>query len=209
MLAKFYLYHHWWKGQRVIRDVPVSHYDLRLDEGEETHRYWKMDKDPTNDKDEISAVEDKSKDKRWLTFQGIIQPRGKEDREWLKIGNPNKRIVAHVDRIDSGRVHIIADTPIFISFIFHGNKLSGYWVLKKSTPDETVWIFEKSKLPKTINGNTEKKEVMKKILNRIEPNKIKKLIEMTKTGSSRPDIAKKLNISKSTVYNYQVENELI
>jgi len=146
--AKFYLTHHWWKGQFVVRGQPVSHWDLRLDEGQPSHRYWNLDKDPSYTTSGIVAVQKKCDDKRWLTFTGKIEPEGTETREWLKPGNPNKRIPAFVDRIDEGKVTIIEDTPTFISFKLYGKKLNGYWIMKKATPREIVWTFEKSKLPK-------------------------------------------------------------
>lgn len=204
--AKFYLYHHWWRGQFVIRGQAISHYDLRLDEGKPSHRYFNLDKDPTYYTKGIVAVEKKCEDKRWLTFEGIIKPKGEEDREWLIPGNPNKKIVAHVDRIDEGKVNIIEDSPTFISYMFHGKELNGYWVMRKSTPEENVWTFGKSTLPKTLEGQD--LENLRN-LQRIHTDKIEKIIQLSKEGKSRPEIAKTTGCSKTTVWNYQKEHGLV
>jgi len=203
--AKFYLYHHWWRGAFVIRGMPVSHFDLRLDENESSHRYWKIDKDPTYFSKGMVAVEDKCPDKRWLTFEGIIPPYPKAPA-WLQPGNPNKRINAHVDKLDEGKVIILEDSPTFISFMFHGKELNGYWILRKATPKETVWTFEKSKLPKVYEG---KDLENKRNLQRISTEKQKEIIRLTKLQKSRPQIANVVGVSKQTVYTYQQLHKLL
>jgi len=198
MSVKFYLYHHWWKGSIIGKQI--SHYDLRFDEDKSIHRYFRLDKNPTFYNKKIVGVKDKCDDDRWLTFEGIIEPRGEETRKWLVRGNPNKRIVAHVDRIDSGKVNIISDTPMFISFIFFGKEIKGYWILKKATPKETVWTFEKSELPKSYDGkNLEDKRNLQKIT----PETERMIVKLTKEGKNRPDIASENKICQATVYYYQ------
>uniref|UniRef100_A0A6H1ZRP4 DNA ligase domain protein n=1 Tax=viral metagenome TaxID=1070528 RepID=A0A6H1ZRP4_9ZZZZ len=152
--AKFYLTEHWWRGAVVIRGERVSHWDLRYDEGKIPFRYWSLDKNPVYIKERINALEKECKEKRWLTFEGAIPPRPKAP-DWLKPGNPNKSIPAHVDRLDEGSVTILSDTDKFKSFIFKGKKLKGYWIMRKTLPKELVWIFEKSSLP---GGPLRKKE---------------------------------------------------
>lgn len=199
--ARFYLYRHWWKGQFVVRGQPVQYWNLRLDEGESLHRYWTLDQDPTYVSEKINAIQKRSDDRRLLLFEGIIPPKPKAP-EWLKPLNPNKRIPAHVDRLDMGIVTIIEDSPTFISFMFKGKKLKGYWILKKATPKEVTWVFEKSKLP-----SPKKQE---RSLHRIPLRKENAIIRLTKEGKlSRRGIAKELGCSSSTVFIYQREHGLI
>ncbi|MHA1773400.1 MAG: helix-turn-helix domain-containing protein [Candidatus Heimdallarchaeota archaeon] len=171
-----------------------------MDEGKPIHRYWRLNKDPTYFTKGIVAVEDKCSDRRWLTFEGIIKPKGKETREWLVPGNPNKRIVAHVDKLDEGKVIILEDSPTFISFMFYGKKLKGYWVMRKASPRETVWTFEQSELPKAYKG---KNLENRRNLQRIPIQKQEEIVRLTKQGKSRPYIAKAVGVSKQTVYAYQ------
>lgn len=199
--AKFYLTRHWWLGQFIVRGQAVQHWDLRLDEGKESHRYCNLDKDPIHVTKKINAVLKKDVDESWLTFEGIIPPRPKAP-ECLKSGNPNLRIVAHVDRLDKGTVTIIEDSPTFISFFFKGKKLKGYWVLRKVTLKEATWVFEKSKLPHTLEAD--------RPLRGIPPYKEQKIIDMTKKKIyTRPDIARKVKCSTSTVYLYQRKHGLL
>lgn len=199
MKAKFYLSYHWWLGQFVIRGQAIKHWDLRLDEDKPSHRYWTLDKDPTYVQANIDAIEKKCDDERWLTFEGIIPPNPKAP-EWLKPGNPNKRIVAHVDRIDSGSVTILEDSPTFISFIFDGKELKGYWIMKKAMPQENVWVFEKSKLPMP---EKQSERTQRTIVREDE------IIRLTNQNLSRPKIAKMLNCSTSTVFIYQRKHNLV
>lgn len=205
MIAKFYLYHHWWMGSKVIRGIPVSHFDLRLDENKPSHRYFKLDKDPTYYDKGIVAVEDKCDDERWLTFEGIIPPRGKAPA-WLRPANPNKKIPAHLDKIDSGKVNIISDTPMFISFIFSGKEIKGYWILRNASPEEAVWVFEKNKLPKSYNG---KDLGDKRNLQKIPPEMEKEIIRLSKEGKSRPEISRLTSTCQATVYYYQKHYGLV
>jgi len=187
--AKFYLNKHWWMGQIVIRAQPVVHYDLRLDEGKDIHRYWNLDKDPTYINEDITAVGKTCDDRRWLVFTGTIPPHDKAP-DWLKPGNPNKRIEAHVDRIDEGEVSIIEDSPTFISFRFQGKELKGYWIMKKPIAEENVWTFEKSELPKAKvelddTTSTSMPEIARKVWWAGKPVRAKKMprIEEKKVGS--------------------------
>jgi len=206
---KFYLNRHWWRGQFVIRGQPVEHFDLRIDEGKLKNRYWVLDKDPTFFKTGIVAAQKICDDRRWLTFTGKIPPHPKAPK-WLKPGNPNKRIPAYVERIDSGTVNFIEDSPKFISMIFRGKRLTGYWIMKRTSPKDPIWAFEKSELPKA------KKilEMLNSIKRRGSPIQINQeqldtIIKMSKAGKSRPRIMEKTNLSRSCVYHYQRLLDLI
>lgn len=64
-----------------------------------------------------------------------------------KFGNPNKAIPATMQILDTGSVNIISDTDTFVSFMFHGKELKGYWIAKRESPKAEIWVFSKSSLP--------------------------------------------------------------
>jgi len=71
-------------------------------------------------------------------------------KDWfIKEGKGIKRRVGNVwtkiDVLDSGRVDVIERNPYFMSMIFYGNKIKGYYILKK---EDNQWFFIKSRLPK-------------------------------------------------------------
>ncbi|RLI97841.1 MAG: hypothetical protein DRP00_03335 [Candidatus Aenigmatarchaeota archaeon] len=121
--GSFVLQKHSWKGG--------SHYDIRIDEGEDYLLEWSLQKDPR--KYEIDESEKvvlkKCYDKSWLTFEGK-----------RKVGN----VMTDVKILDSGKVDFIEKSQLFRSFIFHGDSLKGYYVLKS---DGKEWRFIRSALP--------------------------------------------------------------
>jgi DNA adenine methylase len=62
-------------------------------------------------------------------------------------GNPNKIISAYMEIIDSGNVEWLEDNANFSSFKFDGKILNGYYIMKKESPQSTIWVFSKSELP--------------------------------------------------------------
>lgn len=72
--------------------------------------------------------------------------------------------------------------------------------MKKASPRETVWIFEKSELPEAYKG---KNLEDKRHLQRIPIHKQEEIIRLSKLGKSRPEIARAVGVSKQTVYAYQ------
>lgn len=147
--AKFLLRRHWWKGQFVVRGMAVDHWDLVIDKGAKCLDEFSGMEDPLENPDGVNCIRKdccnetpKGKsNKEWMNFFGEIPP---NHPEW---GNPNKRISAYMDKVDSGSVNIAEDSTDFVSFIFKGSKLKGYWIAKRESPRSENWVFSKSALP--------------------------------------------------------------
>lgn len=175
--SQFVLQKHWWKGQKVIRDMPKVHYNLSWVEGNHLATFI-LDGDPLR-VSQTNAVK-KTRNMRWLNFEGEIPPG--------KPGNPNKRIPVHVNIMDKGKVDVIEARPNFMSFKFHGTKLKGYWVAKGS---DAQWLFQRSALP------GQKRETFTR---EITQTQILEIAELSKKReNSLNDIAKKVGCSKSSV----------
>jgi len=138
---------HWWKGQFVIRGMPVDHWDLVIYvPGRDYLDEWNLEDDILR-VDKVPAIYKKCRKppfrhdsfRDWLTFEGSIPPG--------KIGNPNKRIPAFIDIIDSFELEWIEESPDFHSFQFKGKKLKGYYIMKRTDPRSPIWVFSKSQLP--------------------------------------------------------------
>lgn len=148
--ARFLLRLHTWKGQFVVRGMSVDHWDLVLDKGAKClDEFSSMENNPLNHPEGVSCLRkdccnetpEGKPNKEWMRFFGKIPP---NHPEW---GNPNKRIPAFMIKVDEGSVNIIADTDTFVSFMFKGKKLKGYWIAKRESPKAEIWVFSKSSLP--------------------------------------------------------------
>jgi hypothetical protein len=137
----------WWKGQTVVRDMPVEIYDLLIDTGKDHLDVWSFDKNPLLNPAVSGAyktynVSTPAGDnyKGWLKWEGDIEPKD------ARRGNPNERIPAHIKILDSGRLELFEDKDIFKSFKFAGDKLKGYYTMK-TDPGSNLWDFKSSALP--------------------------------------------------------------
>lgn len=149
--AKFLLRRHHWRGSFVVRGMSVDHWDLILDKGEKClDEFSSMDNNPLDNPEGVSCLRkdccigtpEGKPNKQWMKFYGKSIP--PNHPEW---GNPNKRIKAYMDKVDEGSVNIISDTDTFVSFMFHGKELKGYWIAKRESPKAEIWVFSKSSLP--------------------------------------------------------------
>ncbi|GAH71724.1 unnamed protein product [marine sediment metagenome] len=134
----------------VVRGMAVDHWDLLLDKGEKClDEFAGMMNNPLEKPEGVNCIRhdycvgtpEGKPNKEWMNFFGEIPP---NHPEW---GNPNKRILAYMDKVDSGSVNIASDTSDFVSFVFHGSKLKGYWICKRESPRSENWVFSKSALP--------------------------------------------------------------
>jgi len=145
---KFALQRRWWKGQEVVRGMPVDFFDLRIDMGVPDYLLtFTFPKDPTIAESQATVFEkwkEKTPDgrpfKNWLIFEGEIPP--------LHKLNPNKKLPATVKILDRGEVDVIERSQDFISFRFMGKILKGIWIARREAPDAPVWVFERGELPK-------------------------------------------------------------
>jgi len=121
--GSFVLQRHVWKGG--------SHFDIRIDEGEDYLIEWSLKKDPRKygiDESEVVMLK-KCYDKAWMEAEGK-----------RKVGG----VWTDVHILDRGKVDFIEKSQLFRSFMFHGDSLKGYYVLKS---DGKTWRFIRSALP--------------------------------------------------------------
>ena len=149
--ARFLLRRYHFKGQFVVRGMSVDHWDLLLDKGAKClDEFSGMMNNPLKQPEGVSCIRrdyctgtpEGKPNKEWMKFYGKSIP--PNHPEW---GNMNRRIPAFSDKIDEGSVNIISDTDTFVSFMFHGKELKGYWIAKRESPKAEIWVFSKSSLP--------------------------------------------------------------
>lgn len=175
----FTLQRRWWKGQKVIRGIPVENWWLRFSNG----IYFNLDANPLVQKKGINALKKTFSDSKWMNFKGEIPP-GEE-------GNPNKKIDAHIEILDKGKVNLIENTERFISMKFHGTKLKGFWISKRAN---RLWIFEISQAgasPKKLKDTN------------LSEWQIGSIYNLSHDKLSLQEIADVTGVSKSTVINWQ------
>jgi len=185
----FTLDRHWWKGQKVIRDLPVEHWDLRFSDGFE----FTLDKNPLFDPEDINAVYRKKFDIAgdMKVHDKLIIPPGEE-------GNPNKKIPANVETLDTGNMDIISHTENFMSVDFKGKHLKGFFAFKRVDPSANQWVISKGVLPKALSLSLGDFEI-ESIIDLSDP----------QLDNSRNDIARTVNCSATAVYTWQRKAKLL
>jgi len=129
-----------------LHEVPENsgkmHTDIRIKMNGymEEFNLYHLEPWTTKEEEPIRAVRKKCYD-----VEGWFIKEGKGIRR--KVGG----IWTKVDVLDHGTVDIIEINPFFMSMMFHGKKLKGYYVAKKT---DEGWIFMKSKLPHTELAGT-------------------------------------------------------
>jgi len=151
-MGSFTVRRHWWRGQIVVRAMPVQHWDLLIDTGKDYLEEFNLEKDPLiveNLERGIPAFRKKVKTgtpkggnfRDWMKWEGTIPP---GHPEW---GNPNKRIPAYMKILDQGKVNAIEESEMFISLEFKGKALKGYVTLKRESAGAAVWVMRRGALP--------------------------------------------------------------
>ena len=154
--AKFLLHLMTWKDKFLVRGISVEHFDLLLDKGEKCLDEFAGMSNPLEKPEGVECIRrdycegtPKGKpNKEWMSFEGGIPP---NHLEW---GNPSQKI-AYAKKIDSGSVDIVSETSTFVSFVFHGKKLKGYWIAKRESPRSENWVFSKSSLSEESKEETQ------------------------------------------------------
>lgn len=128
--GEFVFHRHYWDNK--------MHWDIRvkLTENPKVLVEWNLWKDPllANTGDSIPGLlKTCNNPKDWFMTEGQHLPR--------KVGS----LETYVDVLDHGKIDIIENSGGFMSMKLYGDKIKGYWVLKKSP--EGDWFFIKSKLP--------------------------------------------------------------
>ena len=124
-----------WKGQTVVRDVPVDDYHILLPCP--ISKKFHLDKNP------IFARESTADD---FTEQGNFFKEGTYPPK--SSINPNKKIPAKIEILDKGKFKVIRNEPNLIQVEFEGNLLKGLYVIKRTSKGE-LWSFIKQGFPKT------------------------------------------------------------
>ncbi len=176
----------WWKGQDDIKKMPVEKWWLMFSNG----LYFELDENPTVQKKGINSVKKIFTDQpEWMDFKGEIAPG--------KLGNLNKKIPAHVEILEKGKVDSVENTERFMSYKFSGQKLQGFWTAKATNG---TWILEQSQT-----------DAKPKKLSSIELSEyqIGSIYKLTKEANlSLNDISKEVGCSKSSVMYWQKKMDL-
>lgn len=147
--GEFVLHRHYWDNKQ--------HWDIRvrLTENPKKLVEWNLWKNPLKVEEEepikalVKVCEDPEK---WFITRGKGVPRKAYGKQ------------TYVDVLDTGTLNIIEATSGFMSMKFKGEKLKGYWILKKDQEDK--WYFEKAKLPEahSLSGNPKEGDYYKPFL---------------------------------------------
>jgi len=140
--VEFKLTHDWWKGQTVIRGLPVEHWSLKFKTAK--WPYFSLNKNPLNNESGISGIKKKGS-QALFDLQGII-PAGRSP-------NPNKKIPMHIDDLDEGSCLIIEDSENFMHVEFSGKQLKGNWIFKREDAGSNIWNVSKAELPEKNVSN--------------------------------------------------------
>lgn len=129
--AEFVLHRHYWDNKQ--------HWDIRVKLPEDPKELleWNLYGNPL----EVDVEE---------PIRAVIKTCRQPEKWFITEGKNIMRTVGgletYIDVIDHGKMNIIEASEGFMSMKFFGNKLTGYWVLKRN-PIDNQWYFIKSKLP--------------------------------------------------------------
>jgi len=142
---RFVLHRLWWRGQIVVRGMPVIHWRLRWEDGGKA-RQFVFQKNPLVEESLFAGLKplDYAPPKGesphdWFDFSGKIPPGHPE--------NKLKREEVNVEILDEGKVNIVEDSEEFISFEFKGKALKGYYIAKREQPGSSIWLLRRSEKP--------------------------------------------------------------
>jgi hypothetical protein len=146
--AKFVLHRIWWKGQIVVRGMPVTNYRIRFSEADGKFTQYVFSENPAEERESGFAglqkplnygPEGSKQPEAWFNFSGELSPKTDE--------NPNKKLKANAEIVDSGTINFIEENPNFRSAQIEGKAIKGYFVFKRESPDADFWLFQRSALP--------------------------------------------------------------
>jgi uncharacterized cysteine cluster protein YcgN (CxxCxxCC family) len=181
----FVLHRKYWKGQEVIRKLPVESWSLSFSQG---FRFKEIDKNPLKVKEDLNSLfEDIGEDSKWLKKSSFQIEAGEK-------GNPNKKIPAFVEFLDSGNFKILNEEPGKKLIRLISKRLSGIYSFSRVDPNSTQWVISKV-------GNEK---------DSLSIDQIEKIIRCSVVNElSRSEIAVSVCCAKSTVYKYQKIMDLI
>lgn len=125
-----------WKGQRVIRDIPVVDYHMKFGK----YRFHFSDKSPLFHKS-VNAVQ----------FSGLGELFEPGEYPPASKINPNKKIPVTIQIVDSGRSTLIEESQLSLHIEFFGRHMKGIWLFKRDSPKDELWEMSKSVRPKKLS----------------------------------------------------------
>ena len=180
--TQFKLKHDWWKGQFVIRGLPVEHWSVKFKS--KGFPYFTLNKNPLEVDKGIIGIKKKGS-KSLYDLEGII-PAGKPP-------NPNKKIPMRIDVVDEGTAQIIEDTEDLLRVQFKGKKLKGEWVFKKTN---NIWNVSKGE-SQSLNSD------FKEFGAPMSQEEIRKLYFLSENNVGPSEIGRILDRPFQTIYSWQ------
>ncbi len=183
--TRFKLKHDWWKGQFVIKGLPVENWSVKFDLP--GFPYFTLNKNPLNVESGITGIKKKG-NKSLYNLEGII-PAGKGP-------NPNKKIPMHIDDLDEGSADIIKDSENEMHINFSGKKLKRVWIFKRSDSASNVWNVSMGELPAKVN-------LLEKFGSPFSEEDIKNLYFLSENKVGVSEIGRILERPNTTIYEWQ------
>ena len=128
--SEFILTRRHWKGAHIIRGLEVEDWHLLVNS-----KKFHLDKDPSRTVPEVGISALGFEGKEEFFKEGKKQPKSEV--------NPNLKIPAFIEEVDSGLVEIITDEPIFILVRFKGKKLKGLFEISRTSKQSQFWTLKK------------------------------------------------------------------
>jgi len=154
---RFLLRTHYWRGQTVVRALPVIHYDLVFEDERGRVRQFVFE-GGRNPVDRSRAGETGIAATLAAIGSGNTPPGGDSPRAWLAPGkrwelppghseNPTKELPVFMDAVDAGAMQVLEDSDLVWKARLDGRKLHGVFIATRTSPSDEVWTFRRSDGP--------------------------------------------------------------
>lgn len=145
-----------WRGQLVVRGLPVLHYDLMIEreDGPVEKLTFTGGENPV---DALAAGAGGIAAVRSEVRSSNLPPGADDPAAWLEPKklelppghpeNPTKELPLFVEPVDHGPATVIHDGPTSFKLELKGSKLDGVFVLTRGSPSDEVWVLRRSEGP--------------------------------------------------------------
>jgi len=180
----FVLQKHWIPKREKVKSPKfpedfVHHWDIRFSNGTEFNLY----KEPLD----IQVDEEIKVKRKDYTPEKIKPWMDIKEKKIVKVGP----LTTHIESMDMGKAEIFEMNPTFISMKFHGKKLSGYFIWKKT---EDKQVFMKSRLPKAEEKGESIKESETKLSDEALEKAFRKVLKQIEQKAEKDPEKEKLNL---------------